>query len=230
MADGDLQNGVAGAVADRQGNVDGWDLDIAHDACAADVQQTVILCLLRVGQGKGILPRQQRPVIGCRLRQHPVIGVPVQRLHLLRIVGHGPGGVARVPVVADGRIQKQGNACKQREDQRGRGKMFFHVRGSPCCCGALRGVKPPLAAPRAVRGGSSFEENDGGDFLLISECSEICDIRIPSGPSAGADVGIGAYKETWQCLRICPKINPPACPCVFWSRAGSPRRRPAGCR
>ncbi len=29
--------------------------------------------------------------------------------------------------------------------------------------------KPPPAVPRAVRGGGIFEENDGGDLLLISE-------------------------------------------------------------
>ena len=40
--------------------------------------------------------------------------------------------------------------------------------------------KPPLAAPRAVRGGGIFEENDGGDMLQDSERSEICDVRIPS--------------------------------------------------
>ena len=44
-----------------------------------------------------------------------------------------------------------------------------------------RGSKPPLAMPRMVRGGGIFEENDGGDLLQGSECSEICYIRIPSG-------------------------------------------------
>ena len=43
--------------------------------------------------------------------------------------------------------------------------------------------RPPPAAPRAVRGGGIFGENDGGDRLQISECSEICDVRIPSGAS-----------------------------------------------
>ena len=43
--------------------------------------------------------------------------------------------------------------------------------------------KPPLAAPRAARGGGIFEENDGGDLFQISECSEICYVRIPSGSS-----------------------------------------------
>ena len=43
--------------------------------------------------------------------------------------------------------------------------------------------KPPLAAPCAVRGGGIFEENDGGDLFQISECSEICYVRIPSGSS-----------------------------------------------
>ena len=42
---------------------------------------------------------------------------------------------------------------------------------------------PPLAVPRTIRGGGIFEENDGGDMLQISECSEICYVRIPSGPS-----------------------------------------------
>ena len=39
---------------------------------------------------------------------------------------------------------------------------------------------PPLAAPRAGRGGGIFGENDGGDMLQISECSVICGVRIPS--------------------------------------------------
>ena len=47
----------------------------------------------------------------------------------------------------------------------------------------MRRSMPPLAAPRAGRGGGIFEENDGGDLRQISECSEICDVRIPSGAS-----------------------------------------------
>ena len=43
--------------------------------------------------------------------------------------------------------------------------------------------KPPLAMRRMVRGGGIFEENDGGDLRQISECFEICGVRIPSGPS-----------------------------------------------
>ena len=60
--------------------------------------------------------------------------------------------------------------------------------------------RPPLAAPRAGRGGGIFEENDGGDLLQDSECSGICGVRIPSGPSGqlplcprGAFVGADAH-------------------------------------
>ena len=131
MSDRDLQNGIAGAVVDRQRDVDGRNLDIAHDAGAADVQQTLILRLLLLGQEKAVFPRQQRPVIILRRRQQLVIGVLVQRLHVLRVIRHSLRGVAGVPVVADGRIQKQGHACKQHEDQRNRGQMFFHLQASP---------------------------------------------------------------------------------------------------
>ena len=40
--------------------------------------------------------------------------------------------------------------------------------------------KPPLAALRTARGGGIFEENDGGDMLQNSECSEISGVRIPT--------------------------------------------------
>ena len=42
MADGDLQHRVLSAMVDRQGDPDGGDLDIAHDAVAGDVQQICI--------------------------------------------------------------------------------------------------------------------------------------------------------------------------------------------
>ena len=45
---------------------------------------------------------------------------------------------------------------------------------------AAEAPKPPLAAPRAARGGVIFEENDGGDMLQNSECSEISGVRIPT--------------------------------------------------
>ncbi len=40
--------------------------------------------------------------------------------------------------------------------------------------------KPPLVMPRMIRGGGICEANDGGDLSLVSECSEICYVRIAS--------------------------------------------------
>ena len=78
-------------------------------------------------------------------------------------------------------------------------------------------VKPPLVMPRMIRGGGIFKENDGGDFLLISECSEICDIRIPSGASRQLPLSPrGALGGSFT--------SPPS------GRAGQRRHRRAGSR
>ena len=85
---------------------------------------------------------------------------------------------------------------------------------SPMAC-----PKPPLAAPCAVRGGGIFEENDGGDMLQDSECSEIYSVRIPS--VSFADSSPCAQGEPWVCAnspqisvrsgtfcgRLCPPIG-----------------------
>ena len=39
-------------------------------------------------------------------------------------------------------------------------------------------VKPSLVVPRTIRAGGICEANDGGDFLQVLECSEICSVRI----------------------------------------------------
>ena len=70
----------------------------------------------------------------------------------------------RGPMWASAPTWKYGNAC-------GFAERLSEMR------------KPPLAAPRAGRGGGIFVENDGGDLLQDSECSGICGVRIPSGPS-----------------------------------------------
>ena len=49
MADGDLENGILRPVVDRKRELDGRDLDVAHDAGTGDVQQAVILRTLLVG-------------------------------------------------------------------------------------------------------------------------------------------------------------------------------------
>ena len=128
---------VVRAVVDGQGDIDGGDLDIAHDAGAADVQEAVIFRLLALGQEIAGLARGL---------QHGVVGVVRQALHVLRAAGDGAGGVQRVPVVADARIQKQGQPCgEQQNEQHGRA-MFFHLQDSPFLCferpGAGAGDRP----------------------------------------------------------------------------------------
>lgn len=56
MAHGDLQNGFGGAVVDGQGHIDIGDLDIAHNARAAEVQKLFILLLLLLRQGEAVHP------------------------------------------------------------------------------------------------------------------------------------------------------------------------------
>ena len=89
--------------------------------------------------------------------------------------------------------------------------------------------KPPLAAPCTVRGGGICEANDGGDLFQISECSELCCVRIPSGPP-----GQRPY-PLWPFGPFPPdRGNRPLEPKGSLSRARSPRRGgrlcpPAGC-
>ena len=149
---GDLEHVVVRAVVDGQGDIDGRDLDIAHDAGAADVQETVIFRLLALGQEIAGLAGGERLVIVARGLQHGVVGVVRQALHVLCVAGDGAGGVQRVPVVADARVQKQGQPCgEQQNEQHGRA-MFFHLQDSPFLCVCPFGAQGPENGPCRITG------------------------------------------------------------------------------
>ena len=120
MADGDLENGILRPVVDRKRELDGRDLDVAHDAGAGDVQQAVILRTLLVGQEIAVFAFQQRLVVVSGRRPQFVIPRLIEALHVGGVAGDGLRGVEGVPVVAYSRVQKQGHACKQDQDQKKR--------------------------------------------------------------------------------------------------------------
>ena len=115
MADGDLQDRLIGTMIDRQGDTDTGNLDIAHNAVAADVQKFIIGDLLLIRQDENVVPLPQVPVIGDSGLPHRGIFFGVDVGHLFGIGGDGPRLVQRVPVVGYRGIQYQGQANE--EDQ-----------------------------------------------------------------------------------------------------------------
>lgn len=120
MADGDLEDRIVRPVVDRKRELDGRDLDVAHDAGTGDVQQAVILRALLVGQEIAVFAFQQRLVVVSGRRPQLVIPRLIEALHVGGVAGDGLRGVEGVPVVAYSRVQKQGHACKQDQDQKKR--------------------------------------------------------------------------------------------------------------
>ena len=73
---------------------------------------------------------------------------------------------------------------------------------------AVASSKPALVVPRTIRGGGICKANDGGDLYQISECSEICGVRIPSGATRQLPLcprgALGAYEFAAD---FCKKIS-----------------------
>ena len=126
MAHGDLEDGFLRAVINGQRAADARDLDVPHHAKPGNVEQLLILRPLRFAEKVGVAPPQKGGVVRlCVFPQH-VIARLFQRCHVFSIAGDGLRLVKRVPVIADGRIQQQGQSCKQDQNQDKRyGIAFF---------------------------------------------------------------------------------------------------------
>ena len=117
MADGDLQHRVLHAVVYGQGDADGGYLDIAHDAAAVGVQQTLVELVLRLVRVEAVLHAGQVGVI--RHGGIPELGIPlvVELRDGLGIVRDDAALVEGVPPVADRRVQQQGQSCEEGQQQ-----------------------------------------------------------------------------------------------------------------
>lgn len=144
MADGDLQHGVLDAVVDGQGDPDGRNLDIAHDAVAGDVQQIFVLPGFFLGGLIAVGVAAQRFVIGLRLCPNLLVGIIVHFSNCFRIAGNGPGLMEGVPPVAYGRVQQQGQPYKKDQQQHNGRFSMFHIGLSLPLCRA--GRNPPGTA------------------------------------------------------------------------------------
>ena len=105
MPHGDLQDGLLSAVIDGQHHIDHGDLDIAHDAVAADIQQGFVDLLLLVRQKEIVGTVEQRLVIILGGVPKFLILCVIDICHLFLVAGNGPGGVERVPPIGEGGVQ-----------------------------------------------------------------------------------------------------------------------------
>ena len=104
-------------MVDGQGAVDLRDLNVAHDAKAGHIQQALILFFLCFAEKKRHVSPGQRFIIALRgIPKRVILGV-VQLRDSFGVAGNGAGLVEGVPVVADGGVQQQGQACKKQHDQ-----------------------------------------------------------------------------------------------------------------
>ncbi len=115
MPHGNLKDGFLRTVVDGQGTINAGDFNVAHDAKTGHIQQPLIFRFLLLTEQIGIASRQEGLVIGSGFLPELIIRVVVQIRHLFRIACDGAGLVEGIPVVADGRVQQQGQPYKQYE-------------------------------------------------------------------------------------------------------------------
>ena len=127
MAHGDLQDRFLRTMIDGQRAINAGDFNIAHDAKTGHIQKLLVFFLLCVAQKVGVVPFCQRCIVGLCGGPDFVILILVQICDFFGIRGNGAGLVEGVPVIADGRIQQQGQSREKHQDQQQRCEISFFL-------------------------------------------------------------------------------------------------------
>ena len=127
MADGDLQYRFLGGMVNGNVDIDGGDIDIAHQPGAGEVEQQIILGQVLLGHGVGVLLLQQARVIVVGGLDHGGQLSGVRLVHLTGVRDDGAGGVEGVPPVADRGISHDRDAEQHDENQQPGGQIRFFL-------------------------------------------------------------------------------------------------------
>ena len=113
MAQRHLQYSLAGAVVDGQVHAQVRDFQRRHDAGARHVQQAVVDGAGLIRHVEAVAGLREGRVVGLSGLPRCLVAGRIQLGHLLRVGHDHPGLVEGIPVVADCRIQQQGEPCHE---------------------------------------------------------------------------------------------------------------------